>query len=50
MELLRYGHDAWGATVVNGVNWDLLGVAVGAGLAVVVVHALRRLLGRRNGG
>ena len=50
MELLRYGHDAWGATVVNGVSWDLLGVAFGAGLAVVVVHAVRRLLGRKSGG
>lgn len=50
MELLRYGHDAWGSVVVNGVSWDLLGVAVGAGFAVVVVHALRRLLGRKSGG
>jgi hypothetical protein len=50
MELLRYGQDAWGATVMNGVNWDLLGVAVGAGFAVIVVHAVRRLLGRKSGG
>ena len=49
MELLRYGHDAWGTTVINGVSWDLLGVAVGAGLLVVVVHAVRRLVGRKSG-
>ena len=49
MELLRYGQDAWGASVVNGVSWDLLGVAVGAGLAVIVVHAVRRITGRKSG-
>ena len=36
--------------MVNGVNWDLLGVAAGAGLAVIVVHAVRRLMGRKSGG
>lgn len=52
MELLRYGHDAWGRVVVNGVSWDLLGVAFGAGVAVIVVHLVWRLVGRqgRKGG
>ena len=50
MELLRYGHDAWGGTVVNGLSWDLLALALGAGLLLVAVHAVRRILGRKVGG
>jgi hypothetical protein len=46
MELLRYGHDAWGQVVVNGVSWDLLKVAAGAGVAVIVIHLVWRALGR----
>ncbi len=53
MELLRYGHDAWGRVIVNGVSWDLLELAVGAGAVVVVAHAIYRLISgaaRRNRG
>ncbi len=46
MELLRYGHDAWGQVVVNGLSWDLLPVAVGAGAAVIVVHLVVRAFTR----
>jgi len=46
MNLLRYGHDAWGAPVVNGVSWDLLPVAFWAGIAVIVVHLIYRALRR----
>ena len=49
MDILRYGHDAWGKVVVNGLSWDLLGVALGAGLAVVVVHAAWHALRRKSG-
>lgn len=51
MELLRYGHDAWGETVVNGLSWDLLPWAFGAGVAVIVIHLIYRALtrgGRRS--
>ncbi|MFM1886831.1 MAG: hypothetical protein RL026_1988 [Pseudomonadota bacterium] len=48
MDILRYGHDAWGQVVVNGLSWDLIPVAFGAGVAVIVVHQLLRL--RRRGG
>lgn len=53
MELLRYGHDAWGRELINGVSWDLLGLAVGAGAVVIIGHAIYRLISgasRRNRG
>ena len=46
MEVLRYGHDAWGQVVVNGVSWDLLWVAAGAGVALIVGHLIWRALGK----
>jgi hypothetical protein len=46
MSLLRYGHDAYGATVLNGASWDLLPVAFWAGVAVIVVHLIWRALRR----
>ncbi len=48
MNLLRYGHDSYGAEVVNGASWDLLPVAFWAGVAVIVVHLIwRAIKGRR---
>ena len=50
MSLFRYGHDSWGAQVVNGASWDLLPVAFWAGIAVIVVHLVYRALrGSRRG-
>ena len=49
MEILRYGHDAWGQVVINGVSWDLLGLAVGAGAAVIVIHAIYRAIDKTSG-
>lgn len=48
MELLRYGHDAWGQVVVNGLSWSLLPVVVGAGAAVILVHLVVRAFTRRG--
>jgi hypothetical protein len=53
MDILRYGHDSFGAPVVNGVSWDLLPVAFWAGVAVIVAHLVYRALSRgraRKGG
>lgn len=42
-------HDVWGREVLGGISWDLLGVAVGVGAAVIVIHAIfRAVRGRRN--
>lgn len=46
MNLLRYGHDAYGAVVINGVSWDLLPVAFWAGVAVIAGHLVWRALRR----
>lgn len=46
MSLLRFGHDAYGHSVLNGVSWDLLPVAFWAGVAVIVVHLIWRALRR----
>jgi hypothetical protein len=46
MSLLRYGHDAHGEPVLNGLCWDLLAVAFWAGIAVIVVHLVWRALRR----
>ncbi|MEP7311967.1 MAG: hypothetical protein ABI859_05255 [Pseudomonadota bacterium] len=53
MEFLRYGHDAWGRELINGVSWDLLALAAGAGAVVVIGHFIYRLISgtsRRNSG
>ena len=54
MEILRYGHDAYGDRIVNGVSWDLLPVAFWAGVAVIVGHLIWRAISlrrtRRDGG
>ena len=44
MELLRISRDAYGREVLQGMSWDLLWVFVGAGVAVIVLHALYKLL------
>ncbi len=49
MNILRYGHDAWGQVVVNGLSWDLLPVVAGAGVAVIVIHLIARAIGRPSG-
>ena len=46
MNILRYGHDAWGDVVVNGLSWNLLPIAAGAGVAVIVIHLIYRAVSR----
>jgi hypothetical protein len=50
MEIFRTGHDIWGRTVLEGISWDLLGVAVGIGALVIVGHAIYRMLRRSRSG
>jgi hypothetical protein len=44
VELLRISRDAYGREVLQGMSWDLLWVFVGAGAALIVLHALYKLL------
>jgi len=50
MEIFRTGHDMWGRPVLEGVSWELLWLAVVSGAAVILGHALWRLLQRRGPG
>ena len=50
MQLVRFSTDAWGQRVLEGISWDLLPVAVGLGLLVIISHALYRAVHRRRGG
>ena len=40
MELFRYSSNAWGQQVLEGMSWDLLAVFFGAGVVLVILHAL----------
>lgn len=42
MELLRYSSNAWGQKAIEGLSWDLLWFFFGAGIAIIVLHALYR--------
>jgi len=44
VELFRVSRDAYGREVLQGLSWDLIWVFVAAGVALIVVHALYRLL------
>lgn len=49
MDLVRVSRDAWGQEVLEGISWDLLPVAVAVGAAVIVGHAIFRLIRRKRG-
>jgi len=42
VELFRISRDAYGREVLQGLSWDLIWVFVGAGVALIVCHALYR--------
>ena len=48
MELLRVSRNVWGQEVVEGISWDLLPVAFALGAAVIIGHAVFRLVRRRR--
>jgi len=49
MEIFRTGHDVWGRTVLEGLAWDLLLVAVAIGAVVIVGHAIYRMFRGQRG-
>jgi hypothetical protein len=49
METIRTGHTVWGQQVIEGVSWDLLPVAFGIGLVVILGHAIFSRLRRKRG-
>ncbi len=44
MELFRVSRDVYGREVLQGMSWDLLWVFFGLGCALIVLHALYRLI------
>ena len=44
MHLVRVSTDVWGQRVLEGVSWDLLPVAAGIGVAVIIGHAIYALV------
>lgn len=44
MTLLRTDQNAWGQEVLLGASYDLLPLFVGAGIAIIVLHALFKAL------
>ncbi len=49
MQLFRVGHDVYGQRVLEGVSWDLLGVAFGAAVVVILAHAIFSLFRGKRG-
>jgi len=52
MELFRITRNAWGQETLEGMSWDLLPVAFGVALAIIIGHLiwrayLRRKMGKR---
>jgi hypothetical protein len=50
MQFLRYGHDSFGRTVLNGVSWDLLPLVFWAGVVVIIGHLVYRAIVRGRTG
>jgi len=48
MDLFRTTSNAWGQQTLEGVSWDLLPVAFGLGVAIIVMHLVWRALRRRR--
>jgi hypothetical protein len=49
MELVRVSTNAWGQSVLEGISWDLLPVALGVGAAAIIAHAIFRQIRKRRG-
>ena len=50
MEIFRHTRDVYGQETLEGISWDLLPVAIGLGLLVIVGHAVFRLVRGKRGG
>jgi hypothetical protein len=49
MEIFRMSRDVYGQETLEGISWDLLPVAVGIGLLVIVGHVIYSLVrGKRR--
>jgi hypothetical protein len=44
MNVFREGHDVYGQRVLEGISWELLPIAAGIAVVVIVVHQIYRLV------
>jgi hypothetical protein len=50
MDIFRYTRDVYGQETLEGISWDLLPLALGIGVLVIIGHAVYRLVrGKREG-
>ena len=47
MDFVRITRNAWGQETLEGISWDLLPIAFGLGLAIIIGHLIWRFLRRR---
>jgi len=48
MEIFRVRTDVYGQNVLEGLNWDLIWLFLGAAAAVIVLHLLFSALGGKR--
>ncbi len=48
MEIFRITRNAWGQETLEGMSWDLLPVAFGVGVAIILGHLVWRAILRRR--
>jgi hypothetical protein len=46
MEIFRITRNAWGQETLEGMSWDLLPVAFGLGVAIIIAHLIWRAVRR----
>ena len=49
MDLFRVGHDVYNQRVLEGISWDLLPIAAGVAVVVIVAHLIWRLVRGKPG-
>jgi hypothetical protein len=49
MEIFRVSRDLYGQQVLEGISWELLPIAAGIGAAVIIGHAIYRLIRGKRG-
>ncbi len=48
MEIIRTTRNAWGQEALEGVSWDLLPIAFGLGVMLIVGHLIWRALRKKS--
>jgi hypothetical protein len=49
MEIFRHARDVYGQETLEGISWDLLPVAIGIALVVIVGHVIYSVVRGKRG-